>query len=138
MSNREKTAIAQYLRTGERDPLFSDWPGANLAARGRQGNFQLRDALISSVMSRTAYATAPEELSGVDLALFARKKLEPMVHGFFPRREQQAVLDVLAHSVVFLTPAIIEDVLNRSRYPKTAWILSNIYLASCGSEETER
>ena len=83
MSNCQKTAIAQYLRTGEHDPLFSDWPGANLAARGRQGNFQLRDALISSVMSRTAYATAPEELSGVDLALFARKKLEPMVRGFF-------------------------------------------------------
>jgi hypothetical protein len=111
MSNRQKAAIAQYLRTGEHDPLFSDWPGDNLAARGRQGDFGLRDALISSVKSRTAYVTAPEELTGVDLAPFARKKLEPMVRGLFSRKEQQAVLDVLAHSVVFLTPAIIEGVL---------------------------
>jgi len=27
MSNRQKAAIAQYLRTGAHDPLFSDWPG---------------------------------------------------------------------------------------------------------------
>jgi len=134
MSNSQKAAIAQYLSTGEHDPLFSDWPGAHLAARGRQGAFELRDALVSSVISRTPYATARQELRGMDLAPFARKKLEPMVRGLFSRREQQAVLDVLAHSVVFLTPAIIEDVLNQSRYLKTAWILSNIYLASCGSE----
>jgi hypothetical protein len=90
MSNSQKAAIAQYLSTGEHDPLFSDWPGAHLAARGRQGDFELRDALISSVISRTPHATAPEELKGVDLAPFARKKLEPMVRGLFSRGEQQA------------------------------------------------
>ena len=68
----------------------------------------------------------PEALIGLDLAAFARAKVAPMVRGLFPRGEQQTVLDVLARSVVFLTPDNIEQVLRRARWLKTAWDLANL------------
>ena len=94
----------------------------------------MRGALISVVKSRAGHVTVPEELVDLDVVSFTRSKVEPMVRGLFPGAEQQAVLDVLAPSVVFLTPTTIEHVLNQTRYLKTAWSLSNIYLASCGSK----
>jgi hypothetical protein len=126
--------VERYLRTGEHDALFCAWPRKNLFARARQGDVALRGALISLVKNSAAHVTVPKELINLDVVSFTRTKVEPMVRGLFSGPEQQAVLDVLAHSVVFLTPATIESVLNQTRYLETAWNLSNIYLASCGSK----
>jgi hypothetical protein len=132
--NFQKAAIEQYLCTGEHDALFRAWAGETFTARARQGDLALRAALIALVKSRTGRALVPQELADLDVVSFTRTKVGPMVRGFFPKAEQQPVLDVLARSVVFLTPATIEPVLNRSRFLMTAWNLSNLYLASCGSK----
>jgi hypothetical protein len=134
MPNLQKAAIEQYLCTGEHDPLFRAWAGETFTARARQGDLALRAALIALVKSRTARASVPPELANLDVVSFTRAKVGPMVRGFFPKAEQQSVLDILARSVVFLTPATIEPVLNQSRFLMTAWNLSNLYLASCGSK----
>jgi hypothetical protein len=102
--------------------------------RARQGDLALRAALVALVKSRTGHALVPQELANLDVVSFTRTKVGPMVRGFFPKAEQQPVLDVLARSVVFLTPGTIEPVLNQSPFLMTAWNLSNLYLASCGSE----
>jgi hypothetical protein len=134
MPNFQKAAIERYLCTGEHDSLFRAWPGETFTARVRQGDLALRGALISLVKSRAGHATVPEELVNLDVVSFTRTKVGPMVRGLFPKVEQQSVLDALARSVVFLTPATIEPVLNQSRFLMTAWNLSNLYLAGCGSK----
>jgi hypothetical protein len=53
-----------------------------------------------------------------------------MVRGLFRRDEQEAVLAVLEKSVVFLTPANIEQVLLGCSWLHTAWDLANLYLGS--------
>jgi hypothetical protein len=134
MPNLQKAAIEQYLCTGEHDPLFRAWAGETFTARARQGDLALRAALVALVKSRTGRAPVPQELADLDVVSFTRTKVGPMVRGFFPKAEQQSVLDVLARSVVFLAPATIEPVLNQSPFLMTAWNLSNLYLASCGSK----
>lgn len=57
-----------------------------------------------------------------------------MVRGLFPQYEQETVLEMLGRSVVFLTPGAIDAVLETTPWPRTAWILANLYLASCGAE----
>jgi hypothetical protein len=57
-----------------------------------------------------------------------------MVRGLFPRREQDLVLPVLLRSVVFLSPGNIESVLVKCTWPRTAWELANLYLASLGAQ----
>ena len=134
MSDSQKAAIERYLLTGEHDALFPAWPAESFAARGGQGEKALRDALISLVKSRAGRRpTSPGEFAGLDVASFMRATVEPMVGGLFPNGERQAVLDLLAHSVIFLTPKAIEPLLQQTRYLKTAWNLARIYLASCGS-----
>jgi len=132
MPNSQKSAVERYLCTGEHDSLFGGWPGESFIARMRQGDLALRGALISLVKSRTGHAIVPEELVNLDVVSFTRTKVGPMVRGLFPKVEHQWVLDVLARSVVFLTPATIEPVLSQAPYLETAWNLSNLYLASCG------
>jgi len=53
-----------------------------------------------------------------------------MVRGLFRRDEQETVLGVLEKSVVFLTPANIEQVLLGCTWPHSAWDLANLYLGS--------
>jgi len=86
---------------------------------------------VSEVKIRTAHVTVPETLVDLDVSVFARNKVEPMVRGLFPTSQQQTVLDMLGRSVVFLTPGTIEPVLIETRYLATAWRLANIYLLSC-------
>jgi hypothetical protein len=57
-----------------------------------------------------------------------------MVRGLFPVHEQDTVLDVLGRSVVFLTPATIDAVLEQTPWLSTAWDLANLYLAGVGAE----
>jgi hypothetical protein len=73
-------------------------------------------------------------LRELDTTSFTLGKVEPLVRGLFPPRERGPVLDLLAHSVVFLTPKNIEQVLLNCRWPNTAWNLANLYLTSIGAE----
>ena len=127
MSDSQKAAIERYLLTGEHDARFPAWTGESFAARGGQGEKALRDALISLVRSRAGRPTSPGELAGLDVASFTHTKVEPMVRGLFPNGERQAVLDLLTHSVIFLTPEAIEPLLQQTRYLKTEWDLARIY-----------
>ena len=124
----------RYIRTGQHDALFAVWPGRGLPDRARHGSSVLRGALVAEVRARTSHATAPEALADLDIVAFTRGKVEPMVRGLFPLTERQAVLDMLARSVVFLTPATIAQVLNETQFLNTAWRLANAYLLSCGAK----
>lgn len=136
MKKSTHAIVKRYIRTGEiEDDLFwRAWPGEDLLVRGKYGSAALREALISTVKARTADATAPKELIGLDVAAFARKKVGPMVRGLFPAIEQAPVLDVLSHSVIFLSPDTIATVLKETPCLGTSWQLANLYLASCGAE----
>lgn len=126
--------VERYLRTGEHDALSRSWPGDNFLARAQHGDAALRDALVSTVRQRTAHAMVPAALTGIDVVAFTRTKVEPMVRGLFPAHEQEKVLGVLARSVVFLTPATIDMVLQTTPWLGTVWDLANLYLVSCGAE----
>lgn len=127
--------VERYVRTGEHDNhLFIGWPGAHLGARGESGHAALSGALLEEVRRRTPHAAVPEVLVGLDVQAFARAKVTPMVRGLFPRSEQAIVLDLLARSIVFLTPANIESVMRGLSWPRTAWDVANLYLAGFGAE----
>lgn len=124
--------IERFLRTGDHDDLFFAWPG-DILERAQRGDGALRNALIAEVLRRTPHAVVPEELEDLDLATFTKKKVGPMVRGLFPRREQDAVLDVLKRAVVFVSPANILTVLQEEQWLGTAWDLANLYLGSFGA-----
>lgn len=123
--------IEAFLRSGQHDSAFRAWPGGDFLARVKSGNAALRRALVSAVRERTRHATFPEALIDMDVVAFTRGKVTPMVRGLFPAAEQEQVMDTLAHSVVFLTPASIDGVLEQTPWLSTAWDLANLYLADC-------
>ncbi len=124
--------IARYLRSGDHDLYFAAWPG-DLLARARQGSADLKGALVSEIRKRAAGAF-PRALPNTDLAALTLRKIGPMVRGLFPAREREAVLAVLERSVVFLTPATIEETILNAHWLHTAWDLANLYLGSVGAE----
>lgn len=93
--------IWRYLRTGGSDPLWTAWEGG-IFERGHRAHHDLRRALVDEVQ-RLAGDRVPSPLPEIDLIHLTRKKVEPMVRGLFPRGEQDAVLQALERSVVFLT-----------------------------------
>jgi hypothetical protein len=126
--------IEDFLRSGRHDSAFRTWPGENFLVRAQTGNAALRRALVSAVHERALQATFPEALIDMDVVAFTRGKVTSMVRGLFPAAEQERVLDTLAQSVVFLTPATIDGVLDKTPWLSTAWDLANLYLADCGAE----
>lgn len=126
--------VARYLRTGDSNQWLNVWSGDDLFARARCADSLLREALIGEVARRAPAAVAPVALAAVDPQRFARRKVEPMVRGLFPKAEQEVLLDVLAQSVVFLTPDAITDVLRTTPWLSTAWNLANLYLQSARAE----
>jgi hypothetical protein len=128
-----RSEIERYLRTGDHDPLFRTWREGSVLERIQRGDADLHRALASEVKARTAGVSVPEALIGLDCESFARKKVAPMVRGLLPIVEQQSVLDILARSLVFLTPSTIDAVLNKG-FPRSAWDLANLYLLSCGAK----
>ena len=126
--------IHHYLDTGEYDHPFSAWPAGNCVARSTLAHDALRQALVRAVRKRTEHAVEPEALLGVDVVALTRAKVAPMVRGLFPRSEQQAVLEVLGRSVIFLKPSNIDAILGETRWHGTAWALANLYLVSVGAE----
>ena len=134
MQESPHQAIERYLRSGDHDAHFRPWPGDHYVDQARYGGVALRQALISAVRHRTAHAELPAAPPGQDVVAFTRGKMAPMVRGLFPVYEQESVLEVLGHSVVFLTPATIDVVLEQTPWLSTAWDLANLYLAGVGAE----
>ena len=128
--------IDQFLRTGDDDLLFVNWPGANIFERADCGTKVLAEALIDEVRRRAAGVTirTPDALRETDIVTFTRAKIEPMVKGLFPRKEQAPVLDLLGRSLVFLTPDTIEPLIRDESDLSTSWLAVNVYLASIGAE----
>jgi hypothetical protein len=131
--------IGRYLRTGRTDPHCAAWPGGGFTARAKRAHEDLRNALVREVQ-RLAAGLSHEPLPQADSIALARAKVEPMVHGLFPRTEQGAVLAMLEQAVVFLTSENVVALLLGHGFDASAWTLANMYLASLGadllSEET--
>ena len=129
-----KSAVDQYIQTGEYDPLYLCFEGQHHLERIRNGRQSLHNALISDLRSLASSVSArqPNGLP-TDLRLFTREKVDAMVRGLFKRTEVEVVLDSLENSVVFLTPDTIEETLLLED-PNTAWELASLYLRSIGAE----
>lgn len=126
--------VERYLTTGQHDLHFQTWPGSKLIDRARKGTAALRSALITEVRRRSQGRSVPSCPDDLDTVALTRARVAPMVRGLFPKREQGVVLEVLARSVVFLTPASIETVLGSAVWLSTAWDLASLFLASVGAE----
>ncbi len=129
MNILQRTEIERFLTSGEYDNSFEIWSGGTFVARAKSGSAALRGALISEVSTLTDRVSVPE-CHNFGLDINARAKFAPMVRGLFPQVEQTIILDMLEHSVVFLTPATIIVTLEKTRWLHTAWELANLYLAS--------
>ncbi len=134
MTTTTATEIERYLRTGDTDPNATAWGGSSFVERRTRAKKDLQDALVAEVRARTCTDEVPAVLRGLDLVAFTRGKVAPMVNGLFPRDEQPTVLAMLERSVVFLTPANIEQVLRDCEFPRSAWDIANLYLGSVGAE----
>lgn len=128
----QTNAIKTFLRTGEYEPSYPAWPGSGLD-RIRAGERDLKSALVQEIQRRSGRNTSPA-LPGFDSNQFTRRKVEPMVRGFFPSAEQEPVLIALQNSIVFLTAENIEAVILQSTWMHTAWTLTNLYLGSLGAD----
>lgn len=129
----QEEEIEHYLATGRSDLLAMEWEGGVIEG-GRRQKEALLAALLGEVRLRAGdrcQATVPE---GLDLRSFARSKVEPMVCGLFPRTEQETILALLEHSIVFVTSENLESVLRSRSFLSSAWDIANLYLASVGAE----
>lgn len=127
--------IDRFLATGDYVLLFLDWPGAKTLEKAERGSRILADALLSEIRRRArgVAVRTPEALSGTDTVAFARGKVEPMVRGLFPGKEQDPVLALLGRSLVFLTPDTIEPLIRNGTSLSTARLAANVYLRSIGA-----
>src|SRR5208283_2003605 len=129
-ASARRAAVQLYLRTGEYDPKFLAWSG-NVIERETKAMADMLQTLVAEVKKLSGRIHVPS--FPADLVAFTRKKVEPMVRGLFRRDEQETVLAVLEKSLVFLTPANIEQVLLGCTWPHSAWDLANLYLGSIGA-----
>lgn len=134
MQKSPEHAIERYLRSGEYDPDFSAWHGGDYMSRSRQAGSALRNALRSAIHRRIQHVDATGDLAGLDVVTHTRERITPMVRGLFSRGEQEPVLDVLAGSVVLLSPATIDEVIEQTPWLSTAWDLANLFLAGVKAE----
>lgn len=132
------SAVDRYLRTGEYDLLFGDWPGGSIIERAKRGSVALQTALIEEVRRREQVHTTDHASSipKSDLIGFARTKLGPMVRGLFSRKEAEPVLALLEKSVVFLTSHSVATQI-RTEDLGTAWEIANIYLGSIAADRLD-
>jgi len=119
--------IERYLRTGESDPYHGAWVGGFME-RANRAHTDLRGALVREVTG-LAKGLEHEPVPESDIASLTRSKVEPMVRGFFPQVEQEAILRALEQSVVFLSSANIEPLLMKQSFDHSAWTLANLYLS---------
>jgi hypothetical protein len=124
--------VERYLRTGETDPYMAAWPGT-WSERAERSRHDLRTALVGKVNQIDSRRSILEVAVQNSVAL-VRRKVRPMVHGLFPPSDRAAVMDLLDHSVVFVTSENIKRLLLEQRWDRTAWNLANLYLDSVGAE----
>ncbi|MEO8272266.1 MAG: hypothetical protein ABI557_21335, partial [Aureliella sp.] len=87
-----KRVIQEFLRTGDHDPLFLQFPGHDHLDRIVNGHRTHTAALLSEVQIRSAGAASLKRtVRPKDIQAFSRKKVEPMVRGLFKRVDQEAV-----------------------------------------------
>jgi hypothetical protein len=122
--------IERYLRTGDADPLYRAWPG-DIIERGQRACRELREALGSDV-KRLAGGRTHASMPTGDMVALTRRKVTPMVNGFFPRTERDAVLAVLERSVLFVTSDNINAIILEHDSISTVWTVANLYLESLG------
>lgn len=132
MKNRQQEEIQHYLATGEVDVFHSAWRGETFE-RSLQTTRALLDALLAEVNYRAGRKRHIQLPDALDLERLTRAKVEPMVHGLFPKAEQEAVLAVLERSIVFVTHDSLEAVLRGCSFLHTAWDVANLYLTSLGA-----
>jgi len=130
----QKAAIRHYLATGDHDPNLHLWPGQNFMASEINTHAALRGALIDAFKDRAAQVPKLPSVRTGDVSSLTRTKVAPMVGGLFAKSEQDAVMNALERSVVFLTPDNVEPVLESSSWLHTTWALANMYLLSIGAE----
>jgi len=128
----EAARIRHYLETGEADADPRAWPGANVLEQARYQHAALSSGLIAEVHRRATGVGLPPLPPGLDLAVFTRGRVAPMVDGLFPASERQPVLRLLKRAVIFLTPDTVEAVLAAQCWPYSAWQLADVYLGSLG------
>ncbi|MDA1276704.1 MAG: hypothetical protein O2960_22020 [Verrucomicrobia bacterium] len=129
---KRKQAIQEFLRTGDHDSIHAAWPG-NIVERCCSGDHDLRQALAKEIFRRSKGKSHPS-FNDIDYREYTRRRVEPMVRGFFPPTEREIVLSALEKSVVFLTANNIESVILNATYLHTAWTLANLYLESVGAD----
>jgi hypothetical protein len=132
LTKDQKKEIQRFLKTGEYDLYARNWPGGPMLG-GRQARIEMAKALVAEVNQRTKGLTLPA-IPSFDLEPFVRTKVEPMVKGLFPKDEQEPVLSMLQRSVIFLTPANIDQILTETSGLDTIWKLANMYLCSLNAE----
>lgn len=137
-SQATSTAIDRYLRTGEYDVLFRDWPGGSIIECAKRGSVALQTALIEEIRRREQVAAADHAsaIPETELVDFTRTKVGPMVRGLFSRKEAEPVLALLEKSVGFLTSRHVATQI-RTEDLGTAWEIANIYLGSIGAERLD-
>jgi len=126
--------VETYLKSGDHDPKFEAWPGSGFFDRSQNGSNTLCEALVAEVLARTQRCPVTTPPDDLDLRQFAHQKFSGMVKGLFPKTEQEIVLSMLQHSVIFLTSRNIAEVLRDMPWLSTAWDLANLYLASHSAE----
>ncbi len=134
MNISQQTEIDHFLTTGEYDSTFATWTGDTFSVGASRGDTALRNALISTVLFRANQVDVPASWINIDQKINTRAKFSPMVQGLFPQKEHSIILDMLEHSVVFLSPTTIIPVLKNMPWLKTAWDLANIYLSSLNAK----
>jgi hypothetical protein len=131
-SSAIQSAIADYIRTGEADPLYSAWPG-DWMEKAETGRRELREALLTAVhRSVGEMAVAPPPAP--DAIAKTRMKVGPMVSGLFTLDEHEVVLNALERSVVFVTGTNIEHLVFNCSFDGSAWTLANLYLSGAGAD----
>lgn len=125
--------IEEYIRTGSSDQAYWAWPGNTLFERAAHAHRDLRQRLAAEVRQRAAGHPAPE-MPSVDTVALTRDKVQPMVHGFFTGRDREVIGALLEKSVVFVTGASIEALLQEVPEDHAAWEIANLYLTSIGAE----
>lgn len=123
-------AVHDYIATGEVDDFRYGTSAVGLT-RARD---ELIDGLVEEVRRRAKGRRSPRVPRGFAVDTFARGKVEPMVRGLFPRKEQDQVLAVLETSVVFVCRANIERLLREESFLSSARTLANLYLGTVGAE----
>jgi hypothetical protein len=135
MNVQQQAEIDRFLSSGDHDDiLFQNWPGSSIIEQCVNGEAAMRSALNAAILKRTERAAVSECHDDSRLDINVRTKVTPMVQGLFPRNEQTVILDMLEHSVVFLTPATISTIIKNAPWLRTAWNLANMYLSSFGAK----